>query len=221
MKGVWVTGTGTGVGKTRLAQALLLALAKGGVKAAGVKPVATGAARPQEHEDALALFEASSIKLPWELVCPFCFALPQSPHLSAAKEGRGMDIALAARILARAGQETGFLVAEGIGGWLCPLSAKTTFADLAVAFPLPVVLVAGVRLGVFNDALLTAQAIARVPVPFLGWVANVLDPRLPLLEETLQSLEAMLPVPLLAKIAWQEPLEDTASGLYATKAWIK
>src|SRR5215207_8735641 len=85
-RGVFVTGTDTGVGKTFVAAALIRALTREGLRVAGMKPVAAGAHRTSEgllrNEDALALEAASNVSLPYESINPYCFLAPVSPHIA-------------------------------------------------------------------------------------------------------------------------------------------
>ena len=93
-----------------------------------------------------------------------------------------------------------FSVVEGAGGWLAPLSATASMADLAQVLGLPALVVVGVRLGCLNHAHLTRVAIAARGVPFAGWVASVLDPSMARLAENLAALEELLGAPPLAVV---------------------
>ena len=92
---------------------------------------------------------------------------------------------------------------EGAGGFIVPLNATETLADLAKALALPVVLVVGLRLGCLNHALLTAQAIRQAGLPLAGWMANHIDPEMPALAENIAALTLRLDAPCWAQIPWQ------------------
>lgn len=92
---------------------------------------------------------------------------------------------------------------EGAGGFLVPLSASETGADLAQALGLPVVLVVGLRLGCLNHALLTLEAIRARGLSLAGWVANHVDPAMLAQDDNISFLQQHLNAPLLARLAWQ------------------
>lgn len=162
MRGCFVTGTDTGVGKTVLAAAMLAALRAAGVRVAAFKPVVTGLddpepGRPADHE----LLGAAAGMAP-AAVAPQTFGPPVSPHLAAELAGTAVDPAavIAAARAAGAGAET--LVVEGVGGLLVPLTPRFTVRDLAVALGLPVVVAARSGLGTISHTLLTVEAARAV-----------------------------------------------------------
>jgi dethiobiotin synthetase len=160
-RGVFVTGTDTGVGKTVVAAALIRALARQGLRVAGMKPVAAGAsATPSglRNADALALMQAANVRAPYDTVNPYCFAAPIAPHIAARDARSAVDIDLIRRRFAELASDADCVVVEGAGGWLTPVSEHASMADVAAALALPVVLVVGLRLGCLNHARLTAQA---------------------------------------------------------------
>src|SRR5262245_1587769 len=96
MKGAFIAGTDTGVGKTRIATALVEALVRERLRVAVMKPVAAGATRTAEglrNDDAMALMRASNVPAPYERVNPYCAELPASPHIALAKAGINADLA--------------------------------------------------------------------------------------------------------------------------------
>ncbi len=215
----FITGTDTGVGKTLISCALLHAFAAKGLRAAGFKPVAAGGSLRSSgvptgaplagaadymdfdhNDDALALRAASSMQLTYGQVNPYCFAQAVAPHIASQNTGVRIEMA---RILVSyrelAGQADEVIV-EGAGGFMVPLNARQTFADLAKELGLPVILVVGMRLGCLNHALLTARAIADYGLEYAGWVANVLDGDMPMLQQNIASLRERLPAPLLGVV---------------------
>ncbi|HEX7964315.1 MAG TPA: dethiobiotin synthase [Gammaproteobacteria bacterium] len=218
IKGFFVTGTDTGMGKTRVSAGLLKALAASGLKTVGMKPVASGAEMTPEglrNEDALALRSAASLKRPYELVNPYCFAPPVAPHLAAREAG--VEIALeplrdAYRELCRGADA---VVVEGVGGWQVPLSGTLELPDLARELELPVVLVVGLRLGCLNHAFLTARALRADGLELAGWVANAIDSHFQRPEANLATLAAGLGAPLLGQLPYapKARAEDAAAAL--------
>jgi dethiobiotin synthetase len=203
MTGWFVTGTDTGVGKTLAAQVLLAALRQRGLRAVGMKPVASGCQRtPQglRSDDALALQVESAVVADYQDVNPYAFEPAVAPHLAAGAEPiRPERIRNHFENLQRLAPWT---VVEGVGGWLVPIGPDQTMADVARDLQLPVILVVGLRLGCLNHALLTAQAIERSGLPLAGWIANALDPAMALREENIRTLRARLAAPLLAQFPY-------------------
>ena len=157
MRGLFVTGTGTGVGKTILSAALLAAMRAAGEPVRAHKPVLTGLQEPPgrwppDHE-----LLAVAAGMDPDDVAPLHYGPPVSPHLAAALAGERID---PARVLAeaRAAGEGATLVVEGVGGLLVPLAGDFTVRDLAVALELPLVIAARPGLGTINHTLLTVQS---------------------------------------------------------------
>lgn len=212
-RGWFVTGTDTGVGKTRASVALLHALRARHARCVGMKPVAAGTDAEGHNDDVLALRAASSVAVAPSLDNPVLLPDPVSPHIAAARAGRATDIAAivaAHRALAGAADA---VVVEGAGGFLVPLSDRHTGADLAAALGLPVILVVGLRLGCLNHALLTRDAIAARGLMLAGWIVNRLDPAMPEQEANLDYLHAQLPAPLLADWPWQPEVDPRSLRL--------
>jgi dethiobiotin synthetase len=202
---IFVTGTDTGAGKTRVAVQLLRQAAAAGRRVAAMKPVAAGAQLGPEgwrNDDALALAAASAVPLPYELLNPCCLPLASSPHLAAAEAGVRIDIPGLVAAYRQIAAQSEAVVVEGAGGWLVPLDDTRTLADLAVALQLPVLLVVGVRLGCINHALLTAAAIRASGLPLAGWVANRIEPSFAGDRQYVQALRERLPEPCWGELPW-------------------
>lgn len=160
MQGLFVTGTDTDVGKTWVAGLLLKALRADRISAAAYKPVCSGAVCDRgapRWSDVEALYAACDGEFPREQICPQRFLAPLAPPRAAAAEGRQVDAELAYRGV-MAFPTADFLVVEGAGGLLCPLTEDSTIADLARELGFPLVIVAANRLGVVNHTLLTCSA---------------------------------------------------------------
>jgi dethiobiotin synthetase len=161
MRGLFVTGTGTGVGKTVVAGAIVAAVRARGERVAAYKPVVTGLDEPAEpgwrhdHELLAAAAGASA-----EAVTPHRFGPPVSPHLAAELAGVELDldamVVAASAAAAEAAAEV--LVVEGVGGLLVPLTSDSTVRDLAVALGFPLVVAAYPGLGTISHTLLTIEA---------------------------------------------------------------
>jgi dethiobiotin synthetase len=197
VKGYFVTGTDTGVGKTRVAVALVHALVAQGLRVAVMKPVAAGSGLGELNEDVTALIAAANVACDPCDVNPYAFTQAIAPHLAAARAGVTIDLDVIASAYARLAASADVVVVEAAGGWRVPLNDSEDMADLARRLNLRVVLVVGLRLGCLNHAVLTAASIVSCGVPYAGWVGNTLDPSMPALDDNLASLTSRLPGPCL------------------------
>jgi dethiobiotin synthetase len=175
MRGLFVTATDTGVGKTEVACALLRDARAGGLDAVGMKPAQSGVV-PGEPSDAERLRAAADGAEPLEVVCPYSFAAPLAPAVAARVSGAEISferIVQGARALAA---RHAAVVVEGAGGLLVPLTEGETYADLAVALALPVLVVARAGLGTVNHTALTIEALRRRGLAIAGVVLNRTTP---------------------------------------------
>jgi dethiobiotin synthetase len=205
MKGYFITGTDTGIGKTRVTAGLLKAFARTGRKTVGMKPVASGAVQTPEglrSEDALALQAAASEKRRYSLVNPYCFAPPVAPHLAALEAGVEIHLDTIRTAYSELCKGADTVLVEGVGGWQVPLSPTLELPDLVRELELPVIMVVGMRLGCLNHALLTARALNADSLELAGWVANDIDPAFERPEANIASLEAELHAPLLTRMPY-------------------
>jgi dethiobiotin synthetase len=161
MRGLFVTGTDTGAGKSVLAGALIAAMAAAGEPVRAHKPAVTGLDEPAGSWPPDHVLLAAAAGMRPEQVSPLRYGPAVSPQLAAELAGESIDPAglLAA---AHAAADEGTLVLEGAGGLLCPLAEDFTVCDLAVALALPVVIAARPGLGTINHSLLTLQAARTV-----------------------------------------------------------
>jgi len=173
-RGVFVTGTDTGVGKTLVSTHLLRLLRGRGIDVGAMKPVETGvgAAGPL---DAIALREAAGRVDPLEDVCPVQLALPAAPNVSAEAESTALGLAPIREAFSRLRARHDWLLVEGAGGLLVPILADCSMADLAGELGLPVLLVARARLGTINHTLLSLAEIERRGLELAGVVISHAD----------------------------------------------
>lgn len=199
---IFVTGTDTGVGKTRVASGLLRAAQESGLKVCGYKPVASGCdatAQGLRNADALAMFAAAGSSEPYDKLNPYAFAPAIAPHLAALEDGRSINLHKLSAVHRDLAKRHELIVVEGAGGWMVPLTPKKTLADWVAGHGWPVVLVVGMRLGAINHALLSAAQISRTN-PLLGWIASELSPRQPRLDENIDALASRISAPLLGRV---------------------
>lgn len=202
-RGLFVTGTDTGVGKTLVSCALLRRCAREGLRAAGMKPVAAGAKRHGgglRNEDVERLRAAAGVCAPRGLVNPYCFAPPIAPHIAAARARVAIELDKIERAFRALAARADVVIVEGAGGWLVPLGPGTDMGALAARLGLPVLLVVGMRLGCLNHALLTAEAVRARGLALAGWVANHIAPEMDAADENVRALEERIGAPLLARV---------------------
>jgi dethiobiotin synthetase len=182
MRGLFVTATDTGVGKTEVACALLAAARARGLDAVGMKPAQSGVL-PGEPSDAERLREACGGVEPLEAMCPYSFAAPLAPAVAARVEGKEVSFARVLEVARALAVRHAAIVVEGAGGLLVPLTERETYADLARALGLPVLVVARAGLGTVNHTALTVEALRarglRVAAIVLNRTAPSDDPSVP------------------------------------------
>lgn len=213
--GIFITGTDTGVGKTTVAAALA-AHTKGQGLAVGVmKPFHTGCRRSKDGagrlipEDAEVLQHAAGTNISSEWVTPYAFQTAAAPLIAARIEHRAIDLNKVVsryRMLAR-GRD--FMIVEGIGGVMVPLTTRSVVADLIRRLRLPVLLVARTALGTINHTLLTLKVLQAYKIPVIGVLMNETDPRrVPrqILEQNRAAIRRFQDVPVLGILPYQRAL---------------
>jgi dethiobiotin synthetase len=224
-RGIFVTGTDTGIGKTHASLALLLAHRAHGRSAIGMKPIASGCRETEQglrNDDAEALIGASAPTPAYPLCNPFALPLAIAPHLAAREAGIEISMGPIAAAYRQLGAMADRVVVEGVGGWAVPLSETLMQANLVRALELPVVLVVGLRLGCINHALMSVRAILADDCVLAGWIANRIDPAMASADANIDTLRERISAPLLAVIAHRrdaghddgvEPLSQAALRL--------
>jgi dethiobiotin synthetase len=201
--GIFITGTDTGVGKTRIACALVRALRESGTRVAGMKPIAAGIDQGAAlNADVAALADADALDIPLRVRNPYAFTDPIAPHLAARDGGMSVDLAVIAAAFRDLARFADMVVVEGAGGARVPIGPRLDMLDIARRLRLPVLLVVGVRLGCLNHALLTADAIASRGLALAGWVANRIDPAMLRADDNVDELRSLIPAPLVADVAY-------------------
>lgn len=200
-QGYFITGTDTDAGKTWATLALMEYFKQQGKTVVGMKPVAAGCVWQDgqlKNEDALLIQAHASVDVPYELVNPYAYELPVSPHIAGRDNPVMLDEVLAKFDVLK--QRAEIILVEGAGGWLAPINNHQDISDLAKRLALPVVMVVALRLGCINHAKLTYQAIKQTGVPCAGWIATCTDADMLVREENIHTLQAAFGAPLLGVI---------------------
>jgi dethiobiotin synthetase len=199
-RGLFVTGTDTGCGKTEVTVALLQGLRARRRSAVGFKPVASGARLVDgklRNDDALALWRAGEPGVSYDDINPYCFAPAIAPHLAAREQGVEFDMSYIRSCYQRLAGRADWVLVEGAGGWRVPLGELGDMQSLAIGLGQPVLLVVGLRLGCINHALLTEQALLGSGAVVIGWVGSTIDPGMARLGENIATLKGEMTMPCL------------------------
>jgi len=209
-KGYFITGTDTNVGKTWATIALMRYFKKQGKIVVGMKPVASGCSLPctawerqdgrLKNEDALLIQENASIKIDYDLINPYAYELPVSPHIAGISNP--VNLATIVERFNNLKELAEIVLVEGAGGWYAPLNDCEDISDLAKALALPVIIVVAIRLGCINHAKLTWQAIQHSGIPCAGWIAVCVDPDMLKPDENIRTIKTALKVPLLGVLPY-------------------
>ncbi|MBR9885710.1 MAG: dethiobiotin synthase, partial [Oceanospirillales bacterium] len=189
-----------------------------GLRTIGLKPLAAGCDETPDglrNADALILQASASVKLAYEQVNPVALREPMAPHIAALRENRRLSSErLVSFCRGALMQPADFVLIEGAGGWRVPLNPSETLARVPQQMQIPVVMVVGMKLGCISHALLTAEAIARDGLTLAGWVANVVDPDMPVLQENIDTIRGSLRAPLLGVVPRLAPCTPAAAADY-------
>ena len=175
-RGLLVTGTDTGVGKTVVAAGLARFLRAQGLDVGVMKPVASGAVESAEggrvSSDVVALMAAACCSDPVEWVNPYCFIPPVAPALAAELEGVAVDLGRIGSCYERLSSRHELTVVEGAGGALTPVVGKFSVADLAQRLRIPALIVSRSGLGTINHTVMTVECLRSRGVECLGFFLN-------------------------------------------------
>jgi len=210
---LFVSGSGTGVGKTLVTCILVRQLRLAGQEVRALKPVISGFdpsnAAESDTGRLLSAMDEPIDKAAIGSISPWRFPEPLSPHVAAARDGRRLDVGEITGFCRFAGPAEGdsVVIAEGIGGVMAPLSGEETVLDWMTGLNWPVLLVAGSYLGTLSHTLTAVEAVKYRGLPLSGIViSESVDGPMPLIEtvETIAGFVADTPIVGL-------PRHDTAS----------
>lgn len=175
MKGVFITGTDTGVGKTVISAALACGLRRKNIDVGVMKPIACGGVKVGSHfvsEDALALREIAGVNDPIKFINPVCFKNPVAPYPASLLENKKVDLKKVYLSHKKLADKHDFLIVEGIGGVLVPIKKNYFVIDLIKKLNLPVIIVCRPNIGTINHTLLTVNALQARGIEILCLVFN-------------------------------------------------
>lgn len=174
-RGIFITGTDTGVGKTYVAKGIARCLSGLGIDVGVMKPVETGCRMQRRRlmpADAVQLLKAAKAEDSLSLVNPYRFRRPLAPSVAAKLEGRKIDMRKIINAFSILSKRHDFMVVEGAGGIMVPIYKDYLFLDLAIDLGLPVLIIARPGLGTINHTLLTVSALRQREGAVIGIVIN-------------------------------------------------
>jgi len=220
MTALFITATGTGIGKTLVTCLLARQLRAAGRRVRALKPLITGFVRETIGDSDSAQILAALGEPPTEAniaaISPWRFAAPLSPDMAAAREGRALDVAGIAGFCRAADAPETILLVEGIGGVMVPIAGRQTVRDLIAAIGCPAVLVAGSYLGTLSHTLTAVEALAGSGIALAGIVVSEsAESPVPLAETvaTVKRLVAPAPVTGLPRLGEGATAPDLAGFL--------
>ena len=206
LSAAYVTGTDTGIGKTYTSVALLQAMRQQGLRVQGMKPVASGCQQIEgawRNEDALALMQAAQSSADYAWVNPYALPLATAPQIAAQAVGAALQLPVMQAAFTRLASSAEFVLVEGVGGWLAPLSNSLDQSALVRALDIPVLLVVGLRLGCINHARLSERVIQADGCHLLGWIANSVEADFDADGRYFEALAAVMQSPCVGRLGYR------------------
>lgn len=219
--GIFITGTDTGVGKTVVSAVLLCALKSAGVDAFYMKPVQTGCQRRGKNlispdpEFVYSLAGITPSEKEQQLIAPYRYRQACSPHLAAGLARQKIGLSRIIKSFAALKRRHEFIVVEGAGGILTPLSQQLSMLDLMKALSLPVLVVARPGLGTINHTLLTLRELRRAKLKIIGIVINYASAgRKTVIEKNnLKTIERLADTCIIAELPFMRALHGSAAAV--------
>lgn len=174
-RGIFITGTDTGVGKTFVAAGIAAALKVRGVDVGVMKPIHTGCKTRRGRlipEDSLSLAISASVDDPIELITPYAFKQPVAPYVASEKNGVPIDIKKIIGSFKTLCRRHKYMIVEGIGGVLVPITENFYVADLIKRLNIPAIVVTRPGLGTINHTMLTLDYLKEKNIPLMGLIIN-------------------------------------------------
>ena len=206
-KAVFLTGTGTDIGKTYISGLIVKKLAEAGKNPAYYKAAMSGHDRREDGSlipgDALFVQKTSGISQPLEEMCPYVYENAWSPHLASRVEGNPVDLEVVRKGFLETADKYDYITMEGSGGILCPLcfdERRIQLEDVIREFELSSILVADAGLGTINSVVLTVEYMKARSLPIRGIIFNHYHPGNIMEDDNIFMCEHMTGLPVIAKV---------------------
>ncbi len=187
MKGFFITGTDTGVGKTLIGGAVAGALARQGKNVGVMKPIESGCRLHNNRlipEDALFLKQMAKCPDDIEIICPYCFKLPLAPVVAALIEKKKIKVAKIKSVCRQMQEKYDLVLVEGAGGLMVPVTDNYFMLDIIKSLNLPLIIVSRLCLGTINHTLLTVKQAIQSGIAIAGIIFNQMSQETGKAEET-------------------------------------
>lgn len=209
-KAIFITGTGTDIGKTYVSALLAKKLCQLHKKAAYYKAAMSGNLRRKDGTlipgDALFVKNMAGLSQALDTMCPYVYETAVSPHLASQLEGQPVDLAVVRKNFAALCGHYDYIIVEGSGGICCPLSVENKLLqleDVIKALGLASILVASTKLGTINNVVLTKEYMDGHQLPLVGTIFNHYQPGNIMEEDNIHMCEKLTGLPTLAKVTPQ------------------
>ena len=214
-KGFFITGTDTGVGKTIITAALILAVRRIGFKTGGMKPIETGCLRQGDvlvPSDGMFIKRIAHMEEKIGHITPCCFKSPLAPLPASEIEGIAVDLEKIGKAFADISKKYDVVIVEGIGGLLVPVTKDYSVIDMAKDFHLPLIVVSRPTLGTINHTMLTVNYALKEGLRVAGIIINYNQPPESTLAEATnpEIIKRISPVPVIGIFPYLENLERSA-----------
>ena len=214
--GIFITGTGTEIGKTVIAGGLAAALKQVGTDVGVMKPISTG-----DTADAAFLKHAAQVEDALSLINPIHLRQPLAPSVAARIEGREIDLPSVEAAFAELQQRYDFVIVEGVGGIAVPIRDDFLVAQLIQRLALPILIVATTGLGTLNHTLLTVTFAQQFNIQIAGIVLNGLRPECAGLAEATNpvEIEKLTGIPVVGVVPYEKQLDTPYPDLTFLAEW--
>ena len=206
VKGIFVTGTDTEIGKTVIAGGLAAILKQAGINVGVMKPISTG-----DMTDANHLKHAAQVDDPLHLINPISLRYPLAPSVSANIEGKHVDILEIGKAYTVLQKKYDYLIVEGVGGIAVPINNNKWVVDLIKYLALPIIIVADAGLGTINHTMLTVEYARQHDITILGIVLNMFQSQNASLAELTNpiEIERVTQIPVLGVVPFNEQIDKS------------
>ena len=204
VKGIFVTGTDTEIGKTVIAGGLAAKLKQTGANVGVMKPISTG-----DMTDAEYLKHAAQVDDPLDIINPVSLCHPLAPSVSANIEGKLVDMSQISKAYSILKQKYDYLIVEGVGGIAVPINDDKLVVDLIKYLGLPIIIVANAGLGTINHTMLTVEYARQHQITILGIVLNLFQSEKASLAELTNpiEIERVTQIPVLGVVPFDEQID--------------
>ncbi len=203
----FITGTDTNIGKTYVCCALLDYFSNLNYKIIGAKPISAGNDLLDHiyvNQDVYQIKKSSNVEVNYSEINYYAFDQPIAPHIAAKKNNITIDFENIKNNLSKLEKKADIILIEGAGGYHVPLDNKRTIADLITYLNIPIIFVAGIKLGCLNHTILSIEAIKRRKQKIFGWVANIVEHDMAQVNENIEYLNKIFDAPCLAILPYAE-----------------